>query len=99
MSLLSYYSIGNTYATVASLSETPYMSNIPSFSFLLHLASQTYKEITSDDYLDYIKNYVVGIGPWKDTVVPVVNNYVQEPTDLVSRAHARDLQVRTPCLF
>lgn len=55
--------------------------------------NQTYAEITSDAYFDYIKNYVVGIGPWKDTVVPVVNNYLQQPTDLVARAHARDLQV------
>lgn len=54
---------------------------------------QSYWEITSDAYLDYIKDYVVGVGPWKDTIVPVVNNYMQEPTDLVARAHARDLQV------
>ncbi|CAL5374490.1 unnamed protein product [Camellia sinensis] len=55
--------------------------------------NQSYWEITSDAYLDYIKEYVVGIGPWKDTVVPVVNNYLQTPTDLVTRAHAHDLQV------
>ncbi|BBH04017.1 PLC-like phosphodiesterases superfamily protein [Prunus dulcis] len=55
--------------------------------------NQSYWEITSDAYLDFIKDYVVGIGPWKDTVVPVVNNYLQTPTDLVSRAHAHDLQV------
>ncbi|CAI0476849.1 unnamed protein product [Linum tenue] len=54
---------------------------------------QTYSEITSDAYLNYIKNYVVGIGPWKDTVVPVANEYLQAPTDLVARAHARNLQV------
>lgn len=60
---------------------------------------QTYSEITSDAYLDYIKKYVVGIGPWKDTLVPVVKNYMQEPTDLVSRAHARGLQVRCTVLF
>ena len=54
---------------------------------------QSYWEITSDDYLDFIKEYVVGIGPWKDTVVPVKDNYLQTPTDLVARAHARDLQV------
>lgn len=59
---------------------------------------QSYWEITSDPYLDYIKNYVVGIGPWKDTVVPVVNNYSQTPTDLVARAHAHDLQVNFICL-
>lgn len=35
----------------------------------------------------------MGIGPWKDTVVPVANNYLQTPTDLVARAHALDLQV------
>ncbi|GLT25191.1 hypothetical protein SLA2020_003360 [Shorea laevis] len=55
--------------------------------------NQSYWEITSDAYLDYIKDYVVGIGPWKDTVVPVKNNYLQTPTDLVAKAHARNLQV------
>lgn len=54
---------------------------------------QTYWEITSDHYFDFIKKYVVGIGPWKDTVVPVVKNYLQKPTDLVARAHAHNLQV------
>ncbi|KEH32030.1 glycerophosphoryl diester phosphodiesterase family protein [Medicago truncatula] len=53
----------------------------------------SYWEITSDTYLDYIKQYVVGIGPWKDTIVPEVNNYVMTPSDLVARAHAHNLQV------
>lgn len=56
-------------------------------------ALQTYAEITSDAYLDYIKPYVVGIGPWKDTIVPVNNNRLMTPTDLVARAHSRNLQV------
>ncbi|XP_015883124.3 glycerophosphodiester phosphodiesterase GDPD6 isoform X1 [Ziziphus jujuba] len=55
--------------------------------------NQTYWEITSDHYFDFINKYVVGIGPWKDTVVPVVKNYLQKPTDLVARAHAHNLQV------
>ncbi|GLU12501.1 hypothetical protein SLE2022_291760 [Rubroshorea leprosula] len=55
--------------------------------------NQSYWEITSDAYLAYIKDYVVGIGPWKDTVVPVKNNYLQTPTDLVAKAHAHNLQV------
>ncbi|XP_047330500.1 glycerophosphodiester phosphodiesterase GDPD6-like [Impatiens glandulifera] len=56
--------------------------------------NQTYEEITSDSYLDYIKDYVVGIGPWKDTIVPVSNNnYLEPSTDLVARAHAHNLQV------
>ncbi|KAK7330284.1 hypothetical protein VNO77_24474 [Canavalia gladiata] len=55
--------------------------------------NQSYWEITSDRYLNYIKHYVVGIGPWKDTVVPVVKNYLMPPTNLVARAHAHDLQV------
>ncbi|KAF5796898.1 putative glycerophosphodiester phosphodiesterase [Helianthus annuus] len=55
--------------------------------------NQTYAEITSDDYFNYIKEYVVGIGPWKDTIVPVKDNYTQKPTDLVTRAHAHNLQV------
>ncbi|KAL8134935.1 glycerophosphodiester phosphodiesterase GDPD6 [Apium graveolens] len=55
--------------------------------------NQTFAEITSDSYLDFIKEYIVGIGPWKDTLVTVSNNYVQTPNDLVARAHAHDLQV------
>ena len=54
---------------------------------------QTYYELTSDSYLDFIKNYVIGIGPWKDTVVTIKNNYLDEVTDLVAKAHARGLQV------
>ncbi|XP_021761482.1 glycerophosphodiester phosphodiesterase GDPD6-like isoform X1 [Chenopodium quinoa] len=55
--------------------------------------NQTYLEVTSDAYFDYIKKYAVGIGPGKDTVVPAVNNHLQPPSDLVARAHAHDLQV------
>jgi glycerophosphoryl diester phosphodiesterase len=55
---------------------------------------QTYAEITSDAYLKFISDYVEGLGPWKDTVVPPdVNNYLAAPTDLVTRAHALSLQV------
>lgn len=55
--------------------------------------NQTYQEITSDHYFNFIKEYVVGIGPWKDTIVPVKDNYIQKPTDLIARAHAHNLQV------
>lgn len=54
---------------------------------------QTYNEITSDEYFNFIKNYAVGIGPWKDTVVIPKHNHLTPPTDLVARAHAHDLQV------
>ncbi|GJN17582.1 hypothetical protein PR202_gb04661 [Eleusine coracana subsp. coracana] len=54
---------------------------------------QSYWEITSDDYLAYISNYVVGLGPWKDTIVPVARNYLMSPSDLVARAHAHNLQL------
>ena len=37
---------------------------------------QSYWEITSDGYFNFIKQYVVGIEPWKDTVVSVVDNYL-----------------------
>ncbi|CAA6657376.1 unnamed protein product [Spirodela intermedia] len=32
------------------------------------LIDDSYWEITSESYFEYIKEYVVGIGPWKDTV-------------------------------
>ena len=40
-----------------------------------------------------MKNYVVGIGPWKDTIATKKNNYLNEVTDPVAKAHARGLQV------
>ncbi|CAI9106318.1 OLC1v1005447C1 [Oldenlandia corymbosa var. corymbosa] len=61
--------------------------------------NQSYWEITSDKYFDFIKDYVVGIGPWKDTIVPVSNNYLQTPSDLVTRAHNYNLQVCLPNLI
>ncbi|KAK6148623.1 hypothetical protein DH2020_019535 [Rehmannia glutinosa] len=57
------------------------------------IKNPSFWEITSDKYLDYIKEYVVGIGPWKDTLVTAANNYLQAPTDLIARAHAHNLQV------
>ncbi|CAL9031445.1 unnamed protein product [Prunus brigantina] len=78
---------------VSNLTDLPKIFLIDDITVPTQDTNQSYWEITSDAYLDFIKDYVVGIGPWKDTVVPVVNNYLQTPTDLVSRAHAHDLQV------
>lgn len=56
--------------------------------------NQSFWEITSEQYLDYIKEYVVGIGPWKDTLAPPDSrNYLKNETHLVARAHAHGLQV------
>ncbi|KAF8389933.1 hypothetical protein HHK36_024452 [Tetracentron sinense] len=79
-----------------------YMSNLTDLPKILLIddvtiptedTNQSYWEITSDSYLEFIMEYVIGIGPCKDTVVPVADNYLLTPTDLVSRAHAHDLQV------
>uniref|UniRef100_A0A5B6YMM6 glycerophosphodiester phosphodiesterase n=1 Tax=Davidia involucrata TaxID=16924 RepID=A0A5B6YMM6_DAVIN len=79
---------------ISNLTDLPKIFLIDDVTILTEDTKQSYWEITSDGYLDFIKEYVVGIGPWKDTVVvPVVNNYLQTPTDLVARAHARNLQV------
>ncbi|KAF3785827.1 hypothetical protein EJ110_NYTH26970 [Nymphaea thermarum] len=45
--------------------------------------NQSYSEITSDAYFDYIKQYVVGIRPWKDTFVPPIENHMITATDLL----------------
>ncbi|XP_052489966.1 glycerophosphodiester phosphodiesterase GDPD5 isoform X2 [Gossypium raimondii] len=78
---------------ISNLTNSPKIFLIDDVTMPTQDTNQSYWEITSDPYLDYIKEYVVGIGPWKDTVVPVKNNYLQPPTDLVARAHAQDLQV------
>ncbi|XP_039056255.1 glycerophosphodiester phosphodiesterase GDPD6-like [Hibiscus syriacus] len=78
---------------VSNLTDSPKIFLIDDVTIPTQDTNQSYWEITSDEYLDFIKEYVIGIGPWKDTVVPVKDNYLQAPTDLVARAHARDLQV------
>ncbi|OAY47497.1 glycerophosphodiester phosphodiesterase GDPD6 isoform X2 [Manihot esculenta] len=78
---------------ISNMTDSPKIFLIDDIDIPTQDTNQSYWEITSDAYLDYIKNYVVGIGPWKDTVVPVVNNYLQTSTDLVARAHSHNLQV------
>ncbi|CAH9102459.1 unnamed protein product [Cuscuta epithymum] len=80
-----------TYAS--NLTDLPMVFLIDDVTILTEDTQQSYSDITSDSYLEFIKDYVVGIGPWKDTIVPVSNNYLQPPTDLVARAHALNLQV------
>ncbi|VFQ86674.1 unnamed protein product [Cuscuta campestris] len=77
----------------SNLTDLPMVFLIDDVTVLTEDTKQSYSEITSDAYLDFIRDYVVGIGPWKDTIVPVSNNYMQPPTDLVARAHALNLQV------
>ncbi|XVF49952.1 hypothetical protein PTKIN_Ptkin04bG0057600 [Pterospermum kingtungense] len=77
----------------SNLTDSPKIFLIDDVTIPTQDTNQSYWEITSDHYLDFIKQYVVGIGPWKDTVVPEKDNYLQTPTDLVAKAHARNLQV------
>ncbi|KAK3440320.1 hypothetical protein EUGRSUZ_B00600 [Eucalyptus grandis] len=76
----------------SNLTDLPKIFLIDDITVPTEDTNQSYWEITSDGYFDFIKNYVVGIGPGKDTVVPVVNNYLQPRTDLIARAHAHDLE-------
>lgn len=78
---------------ISNQTDLPKIFLIDDISVPCQDTNQSFAEITSDAYLDFIKEYVVGIGPWKDTLVPVSNNYLQTPNDLVARAHAHDLQV------
>ncbi|XP_038982060.1 glycerophosphodiester phosphodiesterase GDPD6-like isoform X2 [Phoenix dactylifera] len=78
---------------ISNMTDSPKIFLIDDVTVPTQDTNQSYWEITSDGYLEYIKDYVVGIGPWKDTVVPPENNYLTTPTDLVAKAHAHDLQV------
>ncbi|KAF3327493.1 Glycerophosphodiester [Carex littledalei] len=78
---------------ISNLTDSPKILLIDGVTMPTQDTNQSYWEITSDSYLQFIRNYVVGIGPWKDTIVPVVNNYLKPPSDLVARAHAHKLQV------
>ncbi|XVF43241.1 hypothetical protein PTKIN_Ptkin02bG0024400 [Pterospermum kingtungense] len=81
-----------------------YISNLTDLPKVLVIAdpptrtedtNQTFFEITSDSYFDFIKNYVVGIGPSKEAIVPSIDNHLTQATDLVAKAHAHGLQVHT----
>lgn len=78
---------------VSNLTDSPKIFLIDDVTMPTQDTNQSYSEITSDSYLEYIRDYVVGIGPWKDTIVPPEKNYLASPTDLVAKAHAHDLQV------
>ncbi|XP_058070462.1 glycerophosphodiester phosphodiesterase GDPD6 [Magnolia sinica] len=78
---------------ISNLTDLPKIFLIDDVTIPTQDTNQSYWEITSDSYLEFIKEYVVGIGPWKDTIVPQRNNYLVTPTDLVAKAHAHDLQV------
>jgi glycerophosphoryl diester phosphodiesterase len=78
----------------SNLTDSPKIFLIDDVTVRTQDTNQTYEEITSDEYLDYISQYVIAIGPWKDTTDPPnLNNYLEPPTDLVRRAHLRNLQV------
>ncbi|KAM0877346.1 hypothetical protein ACQ4PT_035558 [Festuca glaucescens] len=78
---------------ISNMTKSPKLLLIDDTTVRTQDANQSYYDITSDDYLKFIRKYVNGIGPWKDTVVPPENNYLGPPTDLVARAHALNLQV------
>ncbi|XP_042459886.1 glycerophosphodiester phosphodiesterase GDPD6-like [Zingiber officinale] len=80
---------------ISNLTNSPKIFLIDDFVTRTKDTNQSFWDITSDSYLEYIRNYVVGIGPWKDTIVPTQNKYLTTPTDLVERAHAYNLQVHT----
>ncbi|XP_017971413.1 PREDICTED: glycerophosphodiester phosphodiesterase GDPD6 isoform X1 [Theobroma cacao] len=78
---------------ISNLTDLPKVLLIGDLTTRTEDTNQSFLEITSDSYFNFIKNYVVGIGPWKETIVPSINNYLSEATDLVARAHAHGLQV------
>ncbi|KAJ7557979.1 hypothetical protein O6H91_04G019300 [Diphasiastrum complanatum] len=79
----------------AMLTDSPKIFLIDDITVRTQDTNQSYAEITSDEYLNYIGQYVVGIGPWKDTIVPpnITTNRLTTPSHLVERAHAHNLQV------
>jgi hypothetical protein len=55
----------------AELTDSPLVFLVDDVTVRTEDTNQSYDEVTSGEHLDYMKRYgVVGIGPWKDTVVP-----------------------------
>lgn len=78
---------------ISNMTNSPKLLLIDDTTARTQDTNQSYSEITSNGYLTFIRNYVIGIGPWKDTVISAVGNHLGHLTDLVARAHALNLQV------
>ncbi|KAL3529679.1 hypothetical protein ACH5RR_009001 [Cinchona calisaya] len=78
---------------VSNLTDLPKVLLIADATIPTQDTNQSFWEITSNNYFGFIKDYVVGIGPSKDSVVPVSDYYLQTPTNLVARAHEYNIQV------
>ncbi|KAI4386413.1 hypothetical protein MLD38_004345 [Melastoma candidum] len=79
---------------ISNTTDLPKVFLIDDVTVITEDTNQTYAEITSDSYFNYIKDYCMGIGPWKDNIVPPnSNNYLEKATDEVARAHALGMQV------
>ncbi|XP_066386354.1 glycerophosphodiester phosphodiesterase GDPD6-like [Miscanthus floridulus] len=80
---------------ISNVTNSPKLFLIDDTTIPTQDTNQSYYEITSNSYLEFIRNYVIGIGPWKDTIVPPnpKDNCLGQPTDLVARAHSLNLQV------
>ncbi|KAK3127624.1 hypothetical protein QOZ80_7AG0575940 [Eleusine coracana subsp. coracana] len=79
----------------AELTDSPLVFLVDDVTARTEDTNQSYDEVTSGEHLDHMgRHNVVGIGPWKDTVVPPTRgNLLATPTDLVAMAHARGMQV------
>ncbi|XP_031491555.1 glycerophosphodiester phosphodiesterase GDPD6-like [Nymphaea colorata] len=78
---------------ISNLTNSPKVLLIDDVTVPTQDTNQSYLEITSDSYFGFIKDFVVGIGPWKETIVATKGNHLAAATDLVAKAHAHNLQV------
>ncbi|KAE8654463.1 Glycerophosphodiester phosphodiesterase GDPD5 [Hibiscus syriacus] len=84
-----------------SLTYIANLTNLPKILLIADLTTRTedtnqwFFEITSDSYFSFIKKYVVGIGPSKETILPSLDNHLSKTSNagLVAKAHAHGLQV------
>ncbi|MFS7939661.1 putative glycerophosphodiester phosphodiesterase [Helianthus anomalus] len=103
--ILTKYGYKGSYLSKECLKQPCFIQSFAPSS-LFHMHNQTdlpkifliydvdYRTQDTNQTFNHIKEYnVVGIGPWKEIIVPVKDGHLQMPTDLVTRAHAHDLQV------
>ncbi|KAK8621497.1 hypothetical protein V6N13_080931 [Hibiscus sabdariffa] len=80
---------------IANLTDLPKVLLIADPPTRTEDTNQSFFEITSDSYFNFINKYVVGIGPSKAAILPSIDNHLSETsnTGLVAKAHAHGLQV------
>lgn len=70
------------------------ISEVMPYDFYIHGDGRSYKDLITDEGLDFIQTYANGIGVWKPFIIPYDSNFqALKHTDIIDRAHEKGLLI------